>query len=131
MLEYLTHGGTVYSKFKAINDRVLEEFSSAFDEGMEIHDRDLEEWGLLAAEKLRLPNFVASHHWIAHFKRRNKIVSRKATGAVDRKRRIDAAGLKQSIDKFMADVKPVVAKLPRQKVAAWSLYSKINLVVNG
>jgi Tc5 transposase DNA-binding domain len=114
--DYLNHGGTVYSKYRAINERVLEEFSSAFDEGMEIHDRDIEEWGLVAAEQLNLPNFVASPFWIAHFKRRNKIVSRKATGVVGRKRRMDAAGLKQSIDTFMAEVKPVVAKLPREKV---------------
>jgi hypothetical protein len=119
MLEYLTHGGTIYSKFKAINDRVLEEFSSAFDEGMEIHDRDLQEWGLVAAEKLQLPSFVASPYWIAHFKRRNKIVSRKATRIVGRKRRLDAPGLKHSIDVFMAAARPVVAKLPREKVIDW------------
>jgi hypothetical protein len=116
--EYLTHGGTVYNKYRSINDRVLDEFSSAFDEGMEIHDRDIEEWGLVAAEQLKFPSFVASPFWIAHFKRRNKIVSRKATGVVGRKRRLDAAGLRQSIDEFMAEVKPVVAKLPREKVVS-------------
>ena len=99
-----------------INERVLEEFSSASDEGMEIHDRDIEEWGLVAAEQLNLPSFVAGYYWITHFKRRNKIVSRKATAVVGRKRRLDAAELKNSIDEFMADVKPIIAKLPREKV---------------
>jgi hypothetical protein len=114
--EYLNHGGTVYAKFRAINERVLEEFTSAADEGLEIHDRDIEEWGLVAAENLKLPSFVAGHHWISHFKRRNKIVSRKATGIVGRKHRLNAAGMKHSIDEFMEEVKPMVAKLPREKV---------------
>ena len=77
MREYVNRGGNAYAKHRMINDIVLEEFILAMEEGWEVHDRDLEEWGQIAAEQLNLPNFHASPGWVLNFKRRNKIVDRK------------------------------------------------------
>lgn len=75
---------------------------------MEVHDRDLEEWALVAAEKLKLPKFKASHHWIDLFKRRNKIVFRTRTRLVGRKRKHEEGVIARAVDNFMEDVQKLL-----------------------
>jgi hypothetical protein len=116
MRSYLNLGGTVYTKYRAINDRVLEEFSAAYESGVEIHDRDLEEMGTVAAEELNIPTFVAGHHWVENFKRRNRIVDRKAK--IVGKKKMQAT--QEAIDQFMSELRPVLAAVPANKVPTHS-----------
>lgn len=108
MREYVNRGGTVYAKYKVINDKVLEQFYDFWSQDLEIHDKDLEEWALLAAEKVGMPEFKASHTWIGIFKRRNKIVFRHVTKLAGKKRRDDASNIDDAIDSFMADVQSLI-----------------------
>jgi hypothetical protein len=99
-------------KWKEINERVLDEFMNAFESGVEIHDRDLEEMALLAAEELDLPTFAASHHWLLNFKQKNKIVDRKAK-IVGRKK---DQHVQEAVDRFMGDIRPILENVPADKV---------------
>ena len=114
MREYVSKGGTIYiyMKWKEINERVLEEVLAAWSEGLDVHDRDLEEWALVAAEELNIPNFTAGHHWLLNFKGRNKIVDRKPriTGKIHR------GATKEARDEFVQKVRSLLQRVPSRNV---------------
>lgn len=133
--DYVNKGGTVYMKYKSINDRVLEEFIASWQEDLEVHERDLEEWALIAAEELNIPNFKASHTWVSHFKQRNKIVFRARTKLVGRKRKAEEEAIVARADKFLAEVRPLLATpgssegiLPKNVSTIAKIYCPINLL---
>ena len=94
-------------------------------EGIVLHDRDLIEFALVAAEKHKLkdfkvpfdcyapqhlnrPKFQTSEHWLHNFKSQNHIVSRKIIKFVSVKRHENVEALEESIHTFMEELKPVL-----------------------
>ena len=91
-------------KYGKLNADVKREFDSCLEEGIVLHDRDLIEFALVAAEKHKLkdfkvpfdcyasdhhlnrPKFQAGEHWLHNFKSQNHIVSRKIIKFVSVKR---------------------------------------------
>jgi hypothetical protein len=57
----------------------FQEFMSAKDKNLIIHDYDLKRWALYKKRENGLENFIASHDWLWRFKSQNRIVSRKIT----------------------------------------------------
>jgi hypothetical protein len=107
-VEIANHGGTKYQKFRAINDYVFREFVESMDHGLPVHDRDLEEWGLIYAEQVGARDFIGGHHWCVNFKRRNKIASRKVNCIVGVKKRLEVDKVKKAVEVFHDELKPLL-----------------------
>jgi hypothetical protein len=72
--------GDITQLAKAIREAVLEKYKQACQMGIVVKERDLQLWGRYANISILgrpLPNFTASRNWLHHFKKANKIVSRK------------------------------------------------------
>jgi hypothetical protein len=116
MNEYVEKGGSKYQHFSEINDRVLALVADSISRGIRVHDRDLQEWGLLEAERLGMTTFTGGHHWAENFKRRNKLVSRLPTKVVGMKKRKDPAAQELAIAQFHEQLRPALATHPRSQV---------------
>jgi hypothetical protein len=57
MQKYLRDRGTKYMKYVAINEEVKQQFEESLQSGIPVHDREIMEWGLIAAEKCGIPDF--------------------------------------------------------------------------
>ena len=70
-------GGSKLVKLKEIDEETFKEFQQARSECKIIHDYEIRRWAI--REFIKFPNieFKASANWLAHFKRRHGIVSRK------------------------------------------------------
>lgn len=97
----------MYSKFAAINAKVLENSYETWEADIEMHDKDLMDWGILAAEQAGV-TFAASPHWLDNFKHRNKIVYRARTKLKDRRQREDEGKISTSIETFLAEVRTLL-----------------------
>lgn len=108
MISYAEKEGTKFMKFKTIDECVYEKFCEAFNNFDTIHERDLQEWALVEAERLLIPDFKASARWLHLFKKRHRIVSRKITKLRTRSTRFDAEKVDQAIQKFQGDLEPIL-----------------------
>jgi len=75
----IKQGGTRIAKLLQISKYVLEQFKSASDKSLSIHDIDLKRWALRARDKVDLSRelFTASKKWVHNFKAWNCIKKNK------------------------------------------------------
>lgn len=115
--KYVENHGTRMMKLKEVDRRTYEEFiENRVQNGVSLHDRDLAEFALTIAEELHFPEFKASSSWIYRFKQRHRLVDRKITKMVGTKARDEKESIEHSITEFLANVRPLLDELPRDRV---------------
>ncbi|CAF1552192.1 unnamed protein product, partial [Didymodactylos carnosus] len=82
--DYVVRQGSKRQKTDEIDSFVFELFEGAREQSLCIHDNDLRRWALQKAREQSMFEFSASVHWLANFKHRHNIVSRKITKIVSR-----------------------------------------------
>uniref|UniRef100_A0A914Q3J2 HTH CENPB-type domain-containing protein n=1 Tax=Panagrolaimus davidi TaxID=227884 RepID=A0A914Q3J2_9BILA len=82
----------------------------------EIHDRDLIDSAIKAADELGLTNFKASEGWLHAFKKKNGIVSRKINAVVTKAQIANQPELDDTIEEFRVKMKAVMAENRLEKV---------------
>ena len=114
----LHKGGTYREKVARICDITLENFKKAVDNGLIVHDKDIRRWALQAQKEISHEDFRfrASRTWLAKFKSKHRIVSRKINKFVTRKTLENMDELKMKADEFVASVKQEVANVGVQNV---------------
>lgn len=114
----LHKGGTYREKVARICDITLENFKKAVDNGLIIHDKDIRRWALQAQQEIGHEHFRfrASRAWLAKFKSKHRIVSRKVNQFVTRKTLENVNELKTKADEFVASVKQEIANVGVQNV---------------
>ncbi len=68
-----------------------------------VHDKDLRRWGLFRAKELNL-DFKASHYFIAQFKKRYRISSRKIENVFSEKSLTEKPSIQSKIAEFRAEI---------------------------
>uniref|UniRef100_A0AC34FX85 HTH CENPB-type domain-containing protein n=1 Tax=Panagrolaimus sp. ES5 TaxID=591445 RepID=A0AC34FX85_9BILA len=116
MKQYLGTDGSKIQKFCDINLAVLRDFLNMRNELEEIHDRDLVDSALKAADELGLPTFKASEGWLHQFKKKNGIVSRKINAVVTKAQLGNQPELDTVIEEFRENMKVVIAEKRLEKV---------------
>jgi len=103
----IKQGGTMIAKLLQISKYVLEQFKSASDKSLSIHDIDLKRWALRAREKVDLSHelFTASRKWVHNFKVKYGIVSRKINKFVTQRQISTKETLMQESCEFVSTVK--------------------------
>ncbi|XP_044594057.1 uncharacterized protein LOC123271728 [Cotesia glomerata] len=103
----LNQGGTYKEKLARICEYTLQNFKSAIDAGLIVHDCDIKRWALQAQKEIGAEDFrfKASTKWIASFKRAHRIVSRKINKFITSKTIEDSKSLKQQAEEFVNNVK--------------------------
>ncbi len=92
-----------------VNDFVLQEFSCARNNHLPFHDIDIQILAMIASKLYELEKFTSSHSYVAQFKRRNRIKSRKYTKLVSKVYEIDVENILSNAIKFVADSKPLMS----------------------
>lgn len=105
--EQLKAGGTRKEKLLQISKYVLEQFKSASDKALPIHDTDLKRWALQAREEIDLSrdSFSASAKWIFNFKVNHGIVSRKINKFITKKQVATADKVLQESKEFVSKIR--------------------------
>lgn len=103
----VAEGGSRTDKLLYISQYVLEQFNSASDRNLSIHDLDLKRWALKAREVVHLPSqlFTASSKWIHNFKIQHGIVSRKINKFVTQAHILNKAELLEQSSNYVSQVK--------------------------
>lgn len=85
--EQVKEGGTRTDKLLKISECVLQQFKTASDKSVPVHDLDLKRWALESRAKADLSRhlFTASTKWIHNLKMKHRIVSRKINKFVTQK----------------------------------------------
>ncbi|CAF5022839.1 unnamed protein product [Rotaria sp. Silwood1] len=83
--KYLSQQGTKRQKTQNIDQIVYKKFLNAREQFLPMHDIDIQRWALQAAKEMNLDEFQASHFWLATFKNRHGICSRKITNIVTKR----------------------------------------------
>jgi len=114
------NGGSLYDKFEQLDELLMERFEDARNGAClrVVHDDTLRIWAKEIARKLLLDEqkFNASDSWIAKFKRRHNIVSRKIVKFTSQTVE-DVATIKQKAENFRAEVRSVIDNmLPDQVI---------------
>lgn len=109
----VNQGGTYGEKISRICDYVLQNFKSAVDAGLIVHDEDLRRWALHAKKVLEFDDFrfKASKHWLSKFKIAHRIVSRKINKFVSRKTFESSAKLETLALTFITNVKKAIQEI--------------------
>lgn len=104
---HLNQGGNYKEKIARICGYTLENFKSAIDAGMIVHDCDLRRWALQAQKEIGHEDFrfKASEKWLRSFKAAHRIVSRKINKFITSKTIEDRQILEKQSEKFIHDVK--------------------------
>lgn len=115
---YLNKGGTYREKIGQICEFTLENFKSACDAGLIIHDKDLRRWALQAKRELGFEDnrFRASRTWLTQFKKAHRIVSRKINKFVTKKTLENAQHLQKLADTFIKDVRKDIENIGLENV---------------
>uniref|UniRef100_A0A914XS31 HTH CENPB-type domain-containing protein n=1 Tax=Panagrolaimus superbus TaxID=310955 RepID=A0A914XS31_9BILA len=116
MREYLTSNGSKIQKYSDIHLAVLKDFLNMRSELEEIHDRDLIDSALKAADELGLTTFKASEGWLHGFKKKNRIVSRKINAVVTKAQLGNQPELNDIIEEFRGNMKAVIAENRLEKI---------------
>jgi hypothetical protein len=80
----VSQGGSRIHKLQKVNDFVVQEYVCARNNHLAVHDIDIQIWAMTASKLYELENFTSSHSYVARFKRRNSIKSRKYTKLVSK-----------------------------------------------
>jgi hypothetical protein len=80
----VSQGGSRIHKWQKVNDFVLQEFVCARNNDLPVRDIAIQIWAITASKLYELENFTTSHSYVARFKRRNRIKSRKYTKLVSK-----------------------------------------------
>ena len=105
-------------KLRRITEYTLNNFESAIDASMIIHDEDIQKWGLHAKNILGFENtrFKASDWWVWKFKRTHRITPRKVNKYITRKTLEDKEKLKVNAENFVKNVKPYIIQYGKENV---------------
>jgi hypothetical protein len=101
--------GSGNDKLKEIWTYTFQEFMSAKDKSLIIHDYDLKRWALYKRRENGLENFTASRDWLWRFKSQNRIVSRKITRFVTSSYSREKTNLIDTADLFVNSSKIFLA----------------------
>lgn len=114
----VTEGGTRIEKLLEISKYVLEQFQSACDKSLPIHDLDLKRWALKARDDASLSChlFTASMNWVHNFKVRHRIVSRKINKFVTQTQLTNKQRLLEKANEFVTKVKSNISLLGEDNV---------------
>lgn len=114
----LNKGGTYREKISRICQFTLENFKTAIEAGLVVHDSDLRQWALQAQKRIGYEDirFKASNHWLNRFKKTHRIVSRKINKFVTRKTLESAAELEKHANEFVTDVKQCAEEIGMENV---------------
>ena len=116
------NGGTVSEKWRAIDAHVWESFKEARAIFRSVHGHDLKHWALEAASRFPANSsfrFTASNTWIAEFKRRHEITSRRINKLVKRTHLATEEELINRIAEFRAKAKELIQKYGADNVYNW------------
>ena len=95
--------GTRKDKLKAMNHQVFSKFSESRRKLQPVHGRMIQRWARQIASQMNLTEFGASLSWLALFKRRHGIVSRKVTNYMGRAELSKSTNISKSIIDFKVD----------------------------
>ena len=114
--KYLENRGTKQQKTYSGDKIVYEKFVYAREHALPIHDMDIQRWGLKAAKELDLENFHASHGWLAVFKQRHGIVSRRVTNIITRHEIENSDEVEKSKKEFLLAYNKVSSKYTASQI---------------
>jgi hypothetical protein len=116
MEKYLSKGGTIFHKYEKIDEFVISEFVKWKQEFQIVHERDLVDAAMLAADSVGMEGFKASEFWIRSFKKRHRIVSRKITNFIAKKDLIQEESRQDQIESFRAEFSELIRHRPLDTV---------------
>lgn len=87
----------------SMSDTVAGIFRESRDKGYPVRGHDIRSWARVEGKKVGLRNFVASATWLANFKKRYNVKSRKVTKVVSQNFRANAAEDMKKADEFRKD----------------------------
>uniref|UniRef100_A0A914YV56 HTH CENPB-type domain-containing protein n=1 Tax=Panagrolaimus superbus TaxID=310955 RepID=A0A914YV56_9BILA len=112
MKQYLTTGGSTFHKYEKIDEFVINEFIKWKQDFQIVHERDLVDAAMSAADSLGMENFKASEFWIRSFKRRHRIVSRKITNFIATKDLAQEESIQDRIVSFRDEFSKLIRDRP-------------------
>lgn len=108
----LNKGGTYREKMSKVCGVTLENFEAALDNGLIIHDKDIQKWAMQASQQFGSDfKFKASGHWLSRFKIAHRIVSRKINKFVSRKTLEGSEELEIKANTFLFAVRQSIAQV--------------------
>jgi hypothetical protein len=102
---YVACQGSKRQKIEEVDSFVSELFEDAREQSLCVHDADLRRWALQKARQQSMIEFSASDHWLANFKHRYNIVSRKITKIVSKHSIQNADEIEKSAKEFVDAVR--------------------------
>jgi len=114
----INKGGTYREKVARICQYTLDNFKSAIETGLIIHDRDIRRWALQAQKEVGSEDirFKASENWLQKFKKAHRITSRKINKFITRKTLASESDLQAKADEFINEIKSYISKLGVQNL---------------
>ena len=106
----VSNGGTKHEKLQFISKNTYEEFLKARKENKIVHDIDLKRWALKYAACVFHDTFRASKNWLANFKMKFNIVSRKITKFVTKKYTSDELETLTAATTFVEEIAEIINK---------------------
>uniref|UniRef100_A0A914QVY8 HTH CENPB-type domain-containing protein n=1 Tax=Panagrolaimus davidi TaxID=227884 RepID=A0A914QVY8_9BILA len=116
MQAYLKKGGTALKKYESISETVFQEFLQWKQDFQVVHDRDIADSALAAADALDMFDFEASEAWIRRWKKRHRVVSRKVNNFITNKTIANRDKLEDEIEKFRLKYSQYLIDLPLDQV---------------
>lgn len=103
--DQIKRGGTKFEKYRFIDNYVFTKFEESRKCYKFVKERDLQFWGIQAAQTFRDPGFVfrGGHTWLFNFKSRHGISSRKVTNLIGRRDVLSLDSILQSARQFQED----------------------------
>ncbi|XP_067208483.1 uncharacterized protein, partial [Linepithema humile] len=101
----VNQGGSRFEKLKQISEYTLNNFHTALENRIIVHDADLARWAIRAQENLNVPEFTALSRWIRKFKIIHNIVSRKITKFIRKTSIMSNVDFEEKCNTFIENVK--------------------------
>ncbi|CAF3472540.1 unnamed protein product [Rotaria sp. Silwood1] len=114
--KYLSQQGTKRQKTQNIDQIVYKKFLNAREQFLPMHDIDIQRWALQAAKEMNLDEFQASHFWLATFKNRHGICSRKITNIVTKREISNFDDIKKSEEEFLEKFRQLSRKYSSKEI---------------
>ena len=104
LIAYYENQGTRYSKLSQIKAIVYQRFQEKREKLASVHDVDLNNWVLAAAEIVGLKDFKVGKTFITTFKKTFRISSRRIAKFVTKKTMDDDSQIQQKAQKFVSEI---------------------------